>query len=70
MIFFPSNTRVFLAPGSTDMRKAISTLSILVEYPAPRSVFRPSFLFLQPGPDDPQNPVLGPKRVLSVAEKT
>lgn len=31
MIFFPSNTRVFLAPGSTDMRKAISTLSILVE---------------------------------------
>jgi transposase len=31
MIFLPTNTRVFLAPGSTDMRKAINTLSILVE---------------------------------------
>lgn len=31
MIFQPSHTRVFLAPGSTDMRKAINSLSILVE---------------------------------------
>jgi transposase len=31
MIYFPSYVRVFLAPGSTDMRKAINTLSILVE---------------------------------------
>ncbi len=31
MIFLPSNMRVFLAPGSTDMRKAINSLSILVE---------------------------------------
>jgi transposase len=31
MISLPSHTRVFLAPGSTDMRKAINTLSILVE---------------------------------------
>lgn len=31
MIFVPSHVRVFLAPGSTDMRKAISCLSILVE---------------------------------------
>lgn len=30
-MFLPSNTRVFLAPGSTDMRKAISGLSIMVE---------------------------------------
>jgi transposase len=32
MIFQPSNMRVFLAPGSTDMRKQINTLSILVEH--------------------------------------
>jgi transposase len=31
MITLPANLRVFLAPGSTDMRKAINTLSILVE---------------------------------------
>ncbi len=31
MIFLPSHMRVFLAPGSTDMRKAINTLSIRVE---------------------------------------
>lgn len=31
MIFLPEHTRVFLAPGSTDMRKAINGLSILVE---------------------------------------
>ena len=31
MIFLPSHMRVFLAPGSTDMRKAINSLSILVE---------------------------------------
>jgi len=31
MIFLPSHMRVFLAPGATDMRKAINSLSILVE---------------------------------------
>jgi transposase len=31
MIYPPSHVRVFLAPGSTDMRKAINTLSIVVE---------------------------------------
>ena len=31
MSFPPSHMRVFLAPGSTDMRKAINTLSIVVE---------------------------------------
>jgi transposase len=31
MIYLPYHVRVFLAPGSTDMRKAINTLSILVE---------------------------------------
>ncbi len=31
MIFLPAHMRVFLAPGSTDMRKAIDSLSILVE---------------------------------------
>jgi transposase len=31
MIYFPSHVRVFLAPGATDMRKQINTLSILVE---------------------------------------
>ncbi len=31
MMYLPSNVRVFLAPGSTDMRKAINSLSILVE---------------------------------------
>jgi transposase len=31
MIYLPASLRVFLAPGSTDMRKAINTLSILVE---------------------------------------
>lgn len=31
MIYLPSNVRVFLSPGSTDMRKAINSLSILVE---------------------------------------
>ena len=31
MISLPSTTRVFLAPGNTDMRKEISALSILVE---------------------------------------
>ena len=31
MIYLRSHVRVFLAPGSTDMRKAINTLSILVE---------------------------------------
>jgi transposase len=31
MMFLPSHTRVFLAPGSTDMRKAINSLSLLVE---------------------------------------
>jgi transposase len=31
MTFLPSHMRVFLAPGSTDMRKAINCLSILVE---------------------------------------
>ena len=31
MILLPHNVRVFLAPGNTDMRKAINTLSILVE---------------------------------------
>jgi transposase len=31
MIFTPSNTKVYLAVGNTDMRKAINGLSILVE---------------------------------------
>jgi transposase len=31
MIAYGSHTRVFLAPGATDMRKAINGLSILVE---------------------------------------
>jgi transposase len=31
MISLPSHTRVFLAPGNTDMRKAINALSVLVE---------------------------------------
>jgi len=31
MIHLPSHTRVFLAPGNTDMRKAINGLSMLVE---------------------------------------
>ncbi len=31
MIYLPANVRVFLAPGGTDMRKAINSLSILVE---------------------------------------
>ena len=31
MIYLPANVRVFPAPGSTDMRKAINGLSILVE---------------------------------------
>lgn len=31
MIFLPLHTRVFLAPGSTDMRKAINGLSIMVQ---------------------------------------
>jgi transposase len=31
MIYLSSHMRVFLAPGSTDMRKAINSLSILVE---------------------------------------
>ena len=31
MISISAHVRVFLAPGSTDMRKAINTLSILVE---------------------------------------
>jgi transposase len=31
MIFLPPHVRVFLAPGNTDMRKAVNTLSILVE---------------------------------------
>lgn len=31
MIFLPSNTRVFLALGAMDMRKAINGLSMLVE---------------------------------------
>jgi transposase len=31
MIAIAAHTRVFLAPGATDMRKAINALSILVE---------------------------------------
>lgn len=31
MMFLPSHTRVFVALGSTDMRKAINSLSLLVE---------------------------------------
>ena len=31
MIYLPANVRVFLAPANTDMRKAINSLSILVE---------------------------------------
>lgn len=31
MIFLPSNSRVFLALGGTDMRKSINSLSMLVE---------------------------------------
>jgi transposase len=31
MIYLPSHLRVFLAPGNTDMRKQINTLSIMVE---------------------------------------
>jgi transposase len=31
MIHLPSNSRVFLALGATDMRKSINSLSILVE---------------------------------------
>ncbi len=31
MIHLPSHTRVFLALGSTDMRKSINSLSMLVE---------------------------------------
>ena len=31
MIYQSANVRVFLAPGDTDMRKAINSLSILVE---------------------------------------
>jgi transposase len=31
MIYLASHVRVFLAPGATDMRKQINTLSILVE---------------------------------------
>lgn len=31
MYFLPQNTKVYLSPGNTDMRKSINTLSILVE---------------------------------------
>jgi transposase len=31
MMFLPTHTRIYLAPGATDMRKAINGLSILVE---------------------------------------
>ncbi len=31
MIYLPAQTRVFLAAGNTDMRKAINGLSLLVE---------------------------------------
>ncbi len=31
MIYLPSNSRVFLALGGTDMRKSINSLSMLVE---------------------------------------
>lgn len=31
MIHLPSHTRVYLRPGGTDMRKAIDSLSILVQ---------------------------------------
>lgn len=31
MMFFAPKTRVFLAPGTTDMRKAINGLSLMVE---------------------------------------
>ena len=31
MLYFTSNTRVYLALGNTDMRKSINTLSILVQ---------------------------------------
>lgn len=30
-MFIPSHTRIYLAPGATDMRKAINGLSILVQ---------------------------------------
>lgn len=31
MILLPSNIQVYLAPGITDMRKSINTLSLMVE---------------------------------------
>jgi len=71
MIHLPSHSRVFLALGSTDMRKSINSLSMLVEGALERDPFlRPPVCILQPAPYDAQGPLLGPKRLLSFHEKT
>ena len=70
MIYLPSHMRVFLAPGSTDMRKAINSLSILVEDTLRLDPFSGHlFVFCNRGTNDPQRFVLGSKRVLSLAKK-
>ena len=43
MIYLAPHVRVFLAPGSTDMRKAINSLSILVESALRRDPFSGHF---------------------------
>jgi transposase len=39
MITIPVNTKVYLSPGNTDMRKSINTLSILVDQSLAKNPF-------------------------------
>ena len=64
MIPLPSHTRVFLALGATDMRKAINGLSLLVEGTLALESSRGTCLFFAIGAGRRQGPVLGSEMVL------
>ena len=69
MIPVDGGVRVFLAPGATDMRKSIDTLAILVAGQLDQDPLSGHlFGFCNRPAGYRQNPLLGPQRLLSVAQ--
>jgi hypothetical protein len=70
MIPFGPATRIFLAPGPTDMRRSFDGLSELVRHSmGGRPVERSSLYLYQPAPQSPEDSGLGLQRALGVRKK-
>ena len=69
MIIDLAKTIMYVRPGWTDMRKAINGLSMIVQEDMGQDPFTSqSVSVLQPMQEDSESPVLGPERILPVAE--